>query len=48
MMTEGEALILQKNFIKIVLTNKIENNGSEEFILITKFYNNPNEAAISF
>ena len=44
--SEGEALILKKNSTEIRFDKKIVNNGGEGFILTTKFYNSPNDAAL--
>ena len=45
-MSEGEALIPKKISTEIRFDQKMKNNGSEGFLSITKFYKNPNGAAI--
>ena len=44
--SEGETLILTENSTKIRFDKKTPNNRSEGFILTTKFYKKPNNAAI--
>ena len=44
--SEGETLILRKNAPRIHFDKKIANTGSKIFLLTTKLYKNPNDAAI--
>ena len=44
--TKGKTQTLKKHSSNILLDNKMANNGSRGFLLITKFYKSANDAAL--